>query len=187
MGYHTSPYMVEENKELLGVILAAITHETNAVLDVAPGLNISTEQYRLRRILAATDNHREVCGGVFAGLGQRCTIRVKFEANQLEVTPKASPRGKGTMKLGLTEVVPNEMDMLTKLRSPEHMDNITVLNFEPSPIYNIEEFTTALSDIGWTIHANTLTLDDKRISVAVERDAATEPTGFDILERTQRG
>lgn len=187
MGYHTNPLMVEENKGLLTSILSAVTNEQPLDLDVDKGLNISTEQYRLRRILAATDNHPDVCGGVFAGLGKRCTIRVKMETMQLRVVPKTTPRSAGSMKLGLTEVVPNEIDMITRVRDPEHTENITILLFEPSPAYDVDEFTVALADAGWLLHHSTITLVEGKISAAVERIASDEPTGFGVLNRTQKG
>ena len=183
MGYHTNPWMVDENKDILTAILSGISNDQPTELSVAKCLNISTEQYRLRRILAATDYHPEACGGVFAGLGQRCTIRVDMSKHQLVVVPKTTPRGVGTMKLGLTEVIPNEIDMITKVKSPDHTENITILSFEPSPAYDVTEFGQALGDAGWTIHLSTLIISDARITVAVERITTDEPSGFDILNR----
>lgn len=185
MGYHTNPWMVEENKDLLASILLAITNESSVDFKVAPGLNISTEQYRLRRILAATDYHPDACGGVFAELGSKCTIRVLFKESILKVVPRTTARAQRPAKLDLTEVVPNEVDMLSRVRSPEHTENITILSFEPSPTYNVDEFEQALSDAGWTLHRSTISLANGRISAAVERNASDEPAGFDILERSK--
>lgn len=181
MGYHTNPWMVEENKELLASILLAITNEASVDFKVAPGLNISTEQYRLRRILAATDYHPDACGGVFAELGQKCTIRVLFKEGILKVTPRATAGAQRPSKLDLTEVTPNEIDMIARVRSPEHTENITVLFFEPSPAYNVDEFEVALRDAGWELHRSTISLSDGKISAAVERIASDEPSGFEIL------
>lgn len=183
MGYHTNPSMVEENKTILTSILAAITRGEGIHFSVDNGANISTEQWRLRRILAATDYHPEVCGGVFAGLGQKCTIRVEMDTLQLNVIPKAVGRKSQGSKLSMTEVVPTEMDMISKLRDPGHTENLTILSFEPSQIYEINEFTTALDDIGWKLHPKTVEIEGNKIHCVVERCASDEPTGFDILNQ----
>ena len=181
MGYHTNPNMVEENKDILTAILHAITNEGSVSFDVPRDINISTEQWRLRRILAAADYHTSACGGLFAGLGQLSTIRIDLQTHQLTVVPRTT--GRKSPKLSITEVIDTELDVIANLQEPNQAGNIIILDFEPTPAYDTEEFEAALLAIGWELHRSTLTLDPEkgRLSVAVERIEISTAHGFDAL------
>ena len=58
MGYSTRPSMVEDQVELLQEIKTTVIDGNEKLkLTIRDGDNVSTEQWRLRRLLAATDRH----------------------------------------------------------------------------------------------------------------------------------
>lgn len=175
MGYSTRPEMISENAEILSRIRDAITKGESLRLRVRDQATISTEQYRLRRVLAACDNHPSAYGGEFARLGQQVTLKVDAENGYIVASPKAGV-------LLLDEFRASERDALEFLR--EAKGSLTMLEFFPSPEFNIDEFVRRAFDLGWTVHPSTATKNSEgKIEVAAERNDETpsESSGFGAL------
>lgn len=182
MGYNTNPGMVIDNEDILNTILAAITLGRAVKFNVTTGVNISSEQYRLRRILAATDNHQLALDGRFARLGSLCTIRVLFDEHQLLILPRGQT--KGPTPLSLSHAKTTELDIPSMLA--DFPGSMQVIEFTPSSDFNLPQFKEDLSKLGWILHTTTRTEDDDGIvSFAVERSEPEEARGFGALGLSQ--
>ena len=174
MGYNTKAEMVEQGSELLSSILSSVEKGEELKLRVRDSNEISTEQYRLRRLLAATDNHPAAYGGKFARLGQRVLLRVDAERGLILVQPKGN--------INVETYKTNENDALSFLS--EAKGSLTMLEFFPSSSFSLEDFLEAGKKIGWTIHSATFSKGENgKIELAAERieETARESSGFDIL------
>jgi hypothetical protein len=159
MGYNTTPALIEQNEELLDKILAATAAGREIKLRASDG-EISSEQYKLRRVLAATDSHRSFKGGKFAGLGQRVLLKLDTARNEIIVKPK---RG-----VSIEEYRANENDALSSLR--ETSGSMAMLEFYPSDSFSLDYFCTIADREGWTIVRETLSEEKGgKISIAAER------------------
>ena len=173
MGYSTRPSMVEDQVELLQEIKTTVVEGNEKLrLSIRDGDNISTEQWRLRRLLAATDRHPQAAGGKFFGMGQ--AVRIKVEGLALIVVPKIGA--------SLTKANPTEADAMLEIQG--FQGDIFMLTFEPSPEFNEASFAGGLLTFGWILHMNTKQIgDDGIISYAAERLDVNE-TGFDLIGKT---
>ena len=175
MGYSTSPEMIINEEEFLDKLLTVVKDRKSLRISVPRDGNVSTEQYRLRCLLAATDRHPYTLDGRFAGLGASLTIKVS--GTHLLVIPK--------LELKVRMIVrPNEDDALTSL---EHFTgSMQLLEFEPSKDFSEEIFQAALQKIGWELHISTRRdSPNGGITFAVERIEERERSAFDILEDIQ--
>ena len=181
MGYHTTPALIEDNIELLTQIKKAIDSDTALKYDIPPEDNISYIQYKLRRVLAAADNHPEIMHGIFHGLGQLTTIRVEFEQHRLSIEPKKG--GKGSKTLYLSVAQKTEDDIYRELE--EYAGSMLTISFKPSPEWDLGEFVNTLSTLDWKLHLQTKEeSEDGTLSFACEK--IEEAAGFDVLDRPER-
>jgi len=171
MGYSTNPRLVVENEDLLEEILQQVVKK-DSPLKIAGGDNVSSKQYQLRRILAATDRHPKALEGRYAGLGTLVTLRVRGTSIYIEKKIGAS----------FTLSQPDEEDAIEKLKT--YRGDLDVMEFKPSGSFNEAALTGRLLEEGWRLHPTTrIELDDGRVSYAVERITENSPKGFDILRQ----
>lgn len=180
MGYHTTPALITDNIELLGKIKAAIDRGESIKLSVPAGDNISYNQWRLRRTLAATDFHPEVMEGFFVGLGKSTTIRIETENSCLSVEPRVGK--KGTKALNMELLTMTEDSVIAQLSKYE--GSLLTVKFKPTPDYDEVAFVGSLQDIQWLAHLNTRTEnDDGTISYVCEK--VETKAGFGMLDVSQ--
>ena len=179
--------MVTDNLNLLTAIQQAINQDEPLTLDVEEGANISTEQYKLRRVLAATDTHRQVEAGKFAGLGSLCTIRVLYEEQKLLIRRRKTKKENNKAALLITPSLKDENTILKTLSS--YPGDMTVIEFKPTSLFNLPEFEEELKRAGWTLFPKTKTeLEDGLLTFAMERRQEEEDKrGFDFLDSFKGG
>ena len=173
MGYSTRPSMVEDQVGLLQDIkTTVIDNKEKLKLTIRDGDNISTEQWRLRRLLAATDRHPRAAEGKFFGMGQ--AVRIKVEGLTLVVVPRIG--------VSLTKANPTEGDAMLSIQG--YQGDIFMLTFEPSSDFNEASFAGGLLSFGWILHRNTKQeAENNMISYVAERLEMSE-TGFDLIGKT---
>ena len=182
MGYNTSPALIEDNVYLLQRIRDAVNNSSAFKIVVSRADNISSEQYKVRRVLAATDNHPEVLGGMFRGLGSRTTVRVEYAHGRLSIEPRAGSRGSHTLEF--TQATLHEDEAIEELRN--YQGSMTTIKFIPSDNLDDGTLVLKLAQIGWDIHLSTKTTnDDDSTSYVVEKKV--EEPGFGILDRSPEG
>lgn len=184
MGYGTRPEMVRVHKKLLLSILFAVENDQVLLFDVEEGANISTEQYNLRRILAAADRHKEEENGMFVGLSGKVRVRVLFEEMKLSVEPKNEVQRGSVVRIRQT--VLTEADITAFLQ--DSSSTIEVVEFTPTSYFDEGEFSAALLTIGWKLYPATKTENEGKVSYAVERTTETEKeeSPFDRLRDAPR-
>lgn len=143
-------------------IKKAVMQGTNVKFTFPMDFNLSTEQYRLRRALKATELHRNVLGGEYAGLGAMVTVRTLPEEHALQVVPKAPPQAMVGMRV-------DEEDALQKLKNTKSQDN-DLLEFYPSDSFNEQDFRESCEFLGWDAH-KFIEEDDGKLMVAVTSQA----------------
>jgi hypothetical protein len=177
MGYNTKPEMLEmaANRALLDSILRAADEGRSLPLSVKEGANISTEQYRLRRLLSACDAHRTAVGGRFAGLGQRVSLRTFPERGVIEVRPIAA--------ISVERFRPSEKDAIDFLI--EQRGTMALVEFWPSPTFSLEKFSSDALKSGWRVVGETKEeSEDGKLSFAaekVESEVSSSKVGFGAL------
>jgi len=166
MGYSTHPRLVSDNREILSQIRDTLSRGEELTLSVEG--NVSTEQYRLRRILASANRHPEVFDGEFSGLGDQITLSIQGT----NILVKAKGR-----KFNL---IPPRKTLESELRRissyPGSMDQITL-----SPPFDLSDAISAFSEAGWTLHPQTRSINEsgEEESFVVERiKAPVEKGGF---------
>lgn len=170
MGYATKPELVTENQALLESIKTAVAQGKQLRISTESG-EVDTEQWRLRRILAATDRHPSVLRGAFAGLGKRVSLRVEDEKTII-----VKPRGQKSSSMKVHQA--SEVDELSRL--DEYKGDLEIVSFHPSEEFTEDRFEAALSSKGWTLHRSTREeKPDGTVTYAVERDVSS---GFDQLQ-----
>lgn len=176
MGYNTRPEMVEQNAELLTAIKTSADSGKPLPLRVKEGANISTEQYRLRRLLSACDAHRSAMGGQFAGLGQRVSLRIDPSTSTIEVRPIGS--------VGVERFKPSEKDAIDFLI--EQQGSMALVEFWPSPIFTFEKFYGDALAIGWNVvEATREESPNGKLAFAAERaepDSTFPVAGFGAIQ-----
>jgi hypothetical protein len=160
MGYNTTPELIEQNQQLLEMILEKVVKKEVLLLNPTGGSNAHSEQYRLRRVLAACDVHRTVLGGKFAGLGQRVMLKVDHSTGKLQVRP--------ILGVSFESFRPSERDALDFLG--EQSGSLTMVTFWPSDGFDRLAFIQAARALGWIV---VLSTEEKgaegQLSFAAER------------------
>lgn len=171
MGYATRPEIVEQNTEILSKIKTAIDRGDSIKFRIRDSGEISREQYRLRRILAATDNHPLASGGEFARLGARTALRI----DAVNSTIIASPRS----TISTIEAYrANERDALTYL--DEAKGSLAMIEFYPSDSFSIEAFSKAALEKGWKLFPEAgEASSDGKLSMPAERAEPSTTEAFD--------
>lgn len=182
MGYNTTPILVEDNEHLLTQIKQAIDSHSALKYNIPTGGNISYIQYKLRRILAAADNHPETLDGIFHGLGQRTTIRVEFEQHRLSLEPKKGLKGSKSLTLEVAQK--SEEDIYRELET--YAGSMLTISFKPSSSWDLGNFIETLSSLDWKLHLQTKEEEaDGTLSFACEKVESS--AGFGVLDRTGDG
>lgn len=166
MGYSTHPGLVTENAELLSEIRDTLERGENLLLTIKG--NVSSEQYRLNRILAACERHPEALRGEFVGLRAKASITV--EGTNLLIKLKGGIVNFSRAKRSL------EGEIRRIKAYPGNMDQVS---FHPLP--SDGDISEHFSQIGWHVHLNTRTEDtDGEVSYLVERikEGESEKGGF---------
>jgi hypothetical protein len=174
MGYNTRPEMIEQNAELLNSIKEAVDSGKELRLKVRDQNTISTEQYRLRRLLAATDNHPLTFGGKFSRLGKRVNLRVDSENGFILVQPKGN--------INVEEYRTDEKDAIEFLLSAK--GSVTIVEFWPSKSFSMDEFAKVAAEAGWDVFPSAATTSDTgKIEVPAERreNAPEKGASFDSI------
>jgi hypothetical protein len=173
VGYNTSPKLVEQNETLLDSILTAVNAGQEKRFTVRAPANISAEQYRLRRVLAACDAHKLACNGKFAGLGQRVSLRIDHELDQLVVRPAGG--------VSIEEFRPSEKDAIDFLIDAK--GSLVMIEFYPSPSFDRERLHAEGLRNGWAIVLATedIAEDGKRTYAAERVEEVAKPSGFAAL------
>lgn len=162
MGYATKPHLIHENVPLLERILERIDRGEELRFRVEDNAEISSEQYKLRRILAACDNHPLELGGKFARLGKRVTLRIDGTNGLIIASPRTSSSP------SLEEFRANESDALDFLSSAK--GELTILEFFPSSSFRAEEFERRAEKLGWKVFVDLIEKDEKgKVSLPAER------------------
>lgn len=177
VGYNTRPEMVTDNIDLLTRIKRAVELGEELKFKVKEEAMVSTEQYRLRRILAATDIHRSAYGGEFAGLGAAVSLKMDASRGTIIVTPRVGVR--------LEEYKASERDALDVLS--EAKGSMAMVEFTPSEEFALDQFVRRAFELGWIIHTSTRTeTEDGAVSFAAERreSADSSNVGFGVLGST---
>lgn len=170
MGYSTNAALVEENWEVLTLIKEGLYNGKNTILAVDEGENISSEQYKLRRILASADRHPEACRGEFANLGQAVTLNVEGR------TIIVKPRG----KLSLSKALPTIETELSRLES--FQGSIEMVTFAVPEDATDDMIVTLFHAAEWELHISTRQdNEDGTRMYAVER-ITEESSAFDRLQ-----
>ncbi len=178
MGYNTRPEMVEANAAILRQIKERLGVGQELHLRIAAEQNISTEQYRLRRVLAATDRHPEVMGGEFCRLGSLTTVSIDMASRSVVVKPRG-----GAIALNFEVARFSEADALRTAAT--YSGSMLVLEFHPSGTFDLDGFTSDLAELGFRLVPETMTQDvGGQISYAAERleSKSALPEGFEALE-----
>lgn len=167
MGYSTRPELVTDNVEFLKTVKDSVESGREVELEVPSEENISSEQYKIRRLLAACDNHPEVLGGMFAGLGQRVSIKRDPSTRTLTLTQRSTSKT-GKINLNVKTKVKDERSVLSQLASYE--GEITTVTFSPSEDFTEEKLEENLALAGWELHSNSrMENDDATLTYGVER------------------
>jgi len=178
VGYNTRPEMVVANAPLLHQIKERLGAGQEMRLRIASEDNISTEQYRMRRVLAATDRHPEVMNGDFAGLGSRVTVSIDMTSRSIIIRPRG-----GAIALNFEVSRFTQDDALRNAST--YSGSMLVLEFYPSDIYDQDRFISDLAELGFTLILETMTQDtDGKLSYAAERIEVPSdlPEGFGALK-----
>ena len=165
MGYSTHPALVVENEDLLHRIRSAL--EEGRELRLAVQGNVSTEQYRLRRILASCDRHPEALRGEFLGLGDQ----VKLSVEGTTILIKAKGRTLNLIKARRT--LTSEVKRISEYKGS--MDQVSFYTGPDSPL-NLEAALDAFLSIGWKLYPQTKTEDMEETSFVVERLSPSSPS-----------
>lgn len=175
MGYNTRPEMLEmaANAALLHAILEHASQGIPLKLSIKEGANISTEHYRLRRLLYACDAHRSACGGQFAGLGQRVSLKVDTANSTIEVRPLGA--------ISIEKFRPSEKDAIDFLI--EQSGTLALVEFWPSPTFSFEKFRADALSTGWSVIEETKEeSEDGKLAFAAEKVEDSAPSaGFGAL------
>jgi hypothetical protein len=173
MGYNSTPELITQNLSLVESILSKVDRDEPAVFRVGADANIQTEQYRLRRVLAACDAFRSAHSGRFAGLGARCSIAIDYEKKTLVVRPKGG--------VNIKRFRPTEKDAVEFLI--EQKGSLAMVEFFPSEIYSDDAFLRDALTAGWKVQMATKMIEGEKISFAAEKVGENESraTGFAAL------
>lgn len=182
MGYYTRPELVEQNLSLLKRIQRKILKKEDVKLDVPPGSNIDSEQYRLRRVLTSCTRHPEAAGGEVAGLGDLVIVRVDHDARQLVVQLKGALPPSSSPSVSFAK--PAEDTALAELE--EYQGEMTVLEFYPSEDFSEEELVERAEDLGFEVITDAVQelededTGDRKLLYPAER-LEKKKVGFDLL------
>lgn len=179
MGYSTHPGLVEENVDLLRQIKTAIEMGAELRLEV-PSEFLSTEQYRMRRILRSADIYKTVCEGEFVGLGTATTVSADAESSELILKPRFKSAARPTTRIVSPSPesepeFPSEENALEQLRNSK--GNMEWLEFRPSPSFSPHAFRSEAKELGWNLSDDAIELEET-IAYGAER---IQREGFSAL------
>ena len=140
MGYNTRPGLVTENEGILQAIAMAVENGQPLSFSVSRS-NISSEQYRLRRLLKAAEIHVDELEGKYAGLGNLVTVRIFPKDSQIIVEPK---------RLSFLGSQSSSIESaIAALRNAS--TEFTILTFFPSERETLDELRKRATEIGWIV------------------------------------
>jgi hypothetical protein len=179
MGYSTNPGLVEGHADILRQIKTAIDLGVEIRFKIPPD-QLSSEQYRLRRILKAADVHKTACGGEFAGLGSLVTLSLDAEREEIVVRSRygrslgRASAEKGTLptkrydgRRKEPEHFADENDALEVLRKSRA--DMQMLEFSPSPEFDEPTFRQRAESIGWILTDEPIIVEDGSVIFGAER------------------
>lgn len=167
MGYSTNAALIVQNEELLAEVLASVQAGKEVSFALHPGANLSSEQYRLRRVLTATNHFPNTLGGRFAGLGDLVRVVLDWKEQKIIVRPKQLGKS-NSAALALAKAKPNEAHALEVARG--YAGTILTLEFYPSESFSLASFSAALESIGFELFASAIErFEDGKLLIPVER------------------
>lgn len=174
MGYNIRAGMVEENKHLLMVILAA--YNRGRELRLRPDSADDTVyqlQMRIRRVLKATEVLENECDGAFYNLGKKVALNVDNETKELIVRARKVTGG----RFAESKQTPDEDMALAQLSASK--GTMEMLIFNPSPHFDELDFIERVTAAGWSLLLETKSEDGGQLMYAAERESAesTSPLG----------
>lgn len=176
MGYNIRAGLVEENADVLSQIKTAVK-DKKVIKYEPPRKDLYTWQWRLRRVLKATEVLRTEMGGEFAGLGELVSLKVDAKEGLLIVEPKGAKPG-----IKLKQVRTDEKDALQALES--YSGKLFKLEFFPSPSFDEDELVQRAKEIGWNVisTAKQEIEEDDGVKLLYPAEKIERKLGFDVLD-----
>ncbi len=186
MGYNISEGCVEQHAEHLESILQGVSKNHAISFNCEKLSSMNKMKYQFLRILKATDMLPNECGGRYHGLRAQVRVREDWQNRAVVIEPIHVPYRQGGPSAGVIPAVPNEHDMIEKLKQFE--GQMELVTFTPTETFNLEIWQLKLKTIGFDLVADPdqpgwigEEKPDGTHQYAVARMAESKPSGFDML------
>lgn len=180
MGYGITPGMVESSVDILEIIKANMEKGEPTIFEIKDLSSISREQYRLRRLLKATEILLSEGGGRYAGMGRLVVVRVRAEESKIIVEPKVGSAVTGVGSISIKPRRVNEHDIISSMG--QRKGTLTMLEFYPTDVFVEGDFARELERMKWRLHLTTREeLEGGKLKYAAER-MEEQRSGFGMIQ-----
>lgn len=192
MGYNISEGCVEQHAEHLESILQGVSKNHAISFNCDKLKDMNKMKYQFLRILKATDMLPNECGGRYHGLRAQVRVREDWQNRAVVIEPVHVPYRQGGVSAGIIPAVPNEHDMIEKLKQFE--GQMELVTFVPTETFSLEIWQLKLKTIGFDLVADPdqpgwigEEKEDGSLQYAVARMSDSKPSGFGLLNYNPSG
>lgn len=192
MGYNIREGVVEQHAEHLEAILQGVSKNHAISFNCDKLSSMNKMKYQFLRILKATDMLPNECGGRYHGLRAQVRVREDWQNRAVVIEPVHVPYRQGGVSAGIIPAVPNEHDMIEKLKQFE--GQMDLVHFTPTETFNLDIWQLKLKTIGFDLVADPdapgwigEVKEDGSAEYAVARMKDSKPTGFSMLDYQPSG